>query len=172
MEQAISSNSKVLLISSQFALLLALILFAPLVGNQFVTGTIVNASLLMSVVLFGLPGAIVLCFIPSIISLLTGLLPFVIAPMIPFIIMGNILLVLIFDLLRKKNFFLGLVPAALLKFSFLFLTSNYLIHFFVKETVASNIAIMMSWPQLITALLGGVVAYSLSVMYNFLGENK
>jgi len=79
--------------------------------------------------------------------------------MIPFIIMGNVLLVWVFDLLRKKNFFLGVVPGALLKFSFLFFTSNYLIHFFVKEAVASKIAVMMSWPQLITALLGGIVAY-------------
>jgi len=169
MEQVISLNSRALLKSSQFLLALALILFAPLIGNQFITGTIVNASLLMSVILFGFPGAAVLCFVPSIISLFTGLLPWVMAPMVPFIIMGNILLVLIFDLLRKRNFFLGLFPAALLKFSFLFLISNYLIRFFVKEAVASSIAVMMSWPQLVTALLGGVVAYSL---YNSLRDNK
>lgn len=81
--------------------------------------------------------------------------------MIPFIIMGNILLVWVFDLLRKRNFFLGVVPGALLKFSFLFLTSSYLIHFFVKEAVASKIAVMMSWPQLVTALLGGLAAYAI-----------
>lgn len=158
MEQSISLN-KTLLKSSQFVFVLALILFAPLISNQFVTGTIVNASLLASVVLFGLPGALLLCFIPSVVSLFAGLLPWVMAPMIPFIIMGNILLIWVFDLLRKKNFFLGVVPGALLKFSFLFLTSNYLIHFFVKSAVASKIAAMMSWPQLVTALLGGVVAY-------------
>jgi len=167
MEQVISLNNKVLIKSSQFLLILALMLFAPFIGNQIITGTIVNASLLMSVMLFGLPGAVILCFAPSVISLFTGLLPWVMMPMVPFIILGNILLVLIFDLLRKNNFFLGLVPAALLKFSFLFLVSNYLIHFFVKQAVASNIAVMMSWPQLITALLGGVVAYSLMTMYNF-----
>ena len=160
MEQSISLN-KTLLRSSQFALVLALILFAPLIGNQFVTGTIVNASLLASVVIFGLPGALLLCFIPSVVSLFTGLLPWVMAPMIPFIIMGNILLVWVFDLLRRRNFFLGVVPGALLKFSFLFLTSSYLIHFFVKEAVASKIAAMMSWPQLVTALLGGLVAYAI-----------
>jgi len=154
-------REKVFLKAAQFLAVLSLIVIAPLAGNQFVTGTIVNASLLVSVALFGLGGAISLCFIPSIISLFTGLLPFVMAPMIPFIIMGNVLLVLVFDLLRRRNFFLGVVPGALLKFSFLFLTSNYLIHFFVKEAVASKIAVMMSWPQLVTALLGGAVAYVL-----------
>lgn len=158
MEQSISLN-KTLLKSSQFAFVLVLILFAPLIGNQFVTGTIVNASLLTSVVIFGFPGALLLCFIPSIVSLLAGLLPWVMAPMIPFIIMGNVLLVWVFDLFRRKKFFLGVVPGALLKFSFLFFTSNYLMHFFVKEAVASKIAVMMSWPQLVTALLGGLVAY-------------
>jgi len=171
MEQAISLN-KTLLKSSQFLLLLGLIILVPLVGNQFVTGTIVNASLLISVMTIGFPGAILLCFIPSIISLFTGLLPWVMAPMIPFIIAGNILLITVFELLRKRNFFLGLIPGALLKFSFLFFTSSYMIHFFVKEAVASKIAVMMSWPQLVTALLGGIIAYSLLVGYNFLKDNK
>jgi hypothetical protein len=79
--------------------------------------------------------------------------------MVPFIVLGNISLVYIFSLLRKKNFFLRLIPAALVKFSFLFLVSNFLISFFIKQNVADKIAIMMSWPQLITALMGGVAVY-------------
>jgi len=172
MEQAISSNSRALLKISQFLLVLSAIVFAPLIGNQIITGTVVNASLLISVVLFGFGGAIYLCFIPSVVSLFVGLLPWIMAPMGPFIIMGNILFIWAFDSLRKKNFFLGAVPGALLKFSFLFFTSNYLIHFFIKQAVASKIAAMMSWPQLITALLGGVVAYFLSARYNFSRDNK
>jgi hypothetical protein len=159
MEQAISSNSKALLKVSQFLLILSLIVVAPLIGNQFITGITVNALLLGSVILFGFSGALSLCFIPSSISLFTGLLPWVMAPMVPFIIVGNILLVLVFELFRKKNFFLGLIPGALLKFSFLFFVSNYLINFFIQQSVASKIAVMMSWPQLITALAGGFIVY-------------
>jgi hypothetical protein len=158
MEQAISLN-KTFLKASQFLIVLSLIVLAPLIGNQFITGTIVNASLLISVILFGFSGALLLCFIPSVISLFAGLLPWVMMPMVPFIILGNVLLILVFDLLRKKDFFLGMAVGALLKFSFLFLTSNYLIHFFVKEAVASKIATMMSWPQLMTALAGGIIAF-------------
>ncbi len=172
MEQVITSNSRVLLKTAQFLLVLSVIVAAPLIGNQFITGTIVNASLLLSVVLFGFGGAISMCFIPSIVSLSTGLLPAVMAPMVPFIILGNILFVWIFDSLRKRNFFLGVVPGALLKFSFLFVVSNYLIHFFIKQAVVSKIAVMMSWPQLVTALLGGVVAYFLLARYNFSRENN
>jgi hypothetical protein len=159
MEQALSLNKKIALSVAQFAVLLLIISFAPLINNQIVTGTIVNAVLLLSVVLLGMRGAVLLCFLPSLFSLSFGLLPIVMTPMIPFIILGNILLVYIFNLIRKKNYFLGLIPAALLKFSFLFVVSNFIITFFIKQAVAEKIAMMMSYPQLITALMGGLIVY-------------
>jgi hypothetical protein len=166
MEQVLSLNKKIALSLIQFAILLVVICFAPLINNQIITGTIVNASLLVAVVVLGMRGAVLLCLLPSIVSLSFGLLPIVMAPMVPFIIMGNIALVYIFNLLRRRNFFLGLIPAALVKFSFLFLVSNFIISFFVNQTVADKIVLMMSYPQLITALMGGVVAYLLTSKYN------
>lgn len=166
MEQVVSLNKKIALSLAQFAVLLAIVCFAPLINNQLITGTIVNASLLIAVVLLGMRGALLLCLLPSLVSLWFGLLPMVMAPMVPFIILGNIALVYVFDLLRKKNFFLGLIPAALLKFSFLFLVSNFVISLFIKQAVADKIAVMMSYPQLITALAGGLVAYLLVGRYN------
>jgi len=166
MEQVLSLNKKIALFLIQFFVLLLVISLAPLINNQIITGTIVNASLLIAVVLLGMRGAALLCFLPSVISLAFGLLPMVMAPMVPFIIIGNVALVYIFDLLRKRNFFLGLIPAAFIKFSFLFLVSNFVISFFIKQAVADKIAVMMSYPQLITALMGGVVAYLLISKYN------
>ncbi len=160
MEKATSlANRTSALLFAQLSFFLAIITFAPLIGNQYITGTIVNAVLLVSGVVLGPRKTLLLCFLPSIISVASGLLPAVFVPMIPFIIAGNILLVHVFNLLRKKNFWLGLVPAALLKFSLLFFASNVLIGLFIKGQVASKIAIMMSWPQLITAVLGGIIAY-------------
>jgi hypothetical protein len=166
MEQVLSLNKKIALSLIQFFVLLLVVSFAPLINNQIIVGTIVNASLLMAVVLLGMRGAVLLCFLPSIVSLSFGLLPIVMAPMIPFIIIGNVSLVYIFNLLREKNFFLGLIPAALVKFSLLFLVSNFIISFFIKQAVADKIAIMMSYPQLITALMGGIVVYLLTNKYN------
>jgi len=171
MEQVLSLNKKIALSLVQFIVLLLIVCLAPLANNQFITGTIVNASLLMAVIMLGMRGAMLLSVLPSLVSLLFGLLPIVMAPMVPFIIIGNISLVYIFDLLRKRNFFLGLIPAALVKFSFLFLISNFLISFFIKQSVAQKIAIMMSWPQLITALMGGIVAYILFNIYNHKNNN-
>ena len=166
MEQVLSLDRKIVLSLAQFITLLLIVCLAPMLNNQIITGTIVNASLLVGVVLLGMRGAVLLCFLPSLISLMTGSLAMVMAPMVPFIIIGNVSLVYIFNLLRKRNYFLGLIPAALVKFSFLFLVSNFLISFFIKQPVADKIAVMMSYPQLITALMGGVVAYFVVVLNN------
>jgi hypothetical protein len=171
MEQVLSLNKKIAISLVQFFALLLIVFFAPLINNQLITGTIVNATLLLAVVLLGLRGGLLLSFLPSVISLSFGFLPMVMAPMVPFIIIGNIAFVYIFSLLRQRNFFLGLIPAALIKFSFLFLVSNFIISFFIKQTVADKIVVMMSYPQLITALMGGVIAYLLISGYNNKNNN-
>jgi len=159
MEQAISLNKKLAVSLSQFSLILAVMYFAPFLQNQLLTGTIVNASLLVAVMLLGLRGAAVLAFMPSVISLFTGLLSPAMAPMVPFIIMSNIILITMFSMLKEKNYWMGAISGAILKFAFLSLTSSFVIGLFVKPEVAAKIAVMMSWPQLVTALLGGIIAY-------------
>ncbi len=160
MEQTnILSNKRRVLSIVWLCVLLVVITFAPLIGNQYITGTIVNASLLVSVIAFGFNSTLVLCFLPSLIALASGTLPIVMAPMVPFIILGNILLVYSFSLLRKSNYWTGLLSASLLKFSLLFFASNVIIDLFIKKQVAAKIAVMMSYPQLVTALLGGIIAF-------------
>jgi len=51
------------------------------------------------------------------------------------------------------------VTASICKFIFLFCTSSVVIDLIVKKQIASKIAIMMSWPQLFTAVAGGIIAY-------------
>ncbi len=139
-----------ILILLRFGLLLSLAVLAPLFGNQIVSGPIVNAVLFISVFIVGIRGAVLIAFTPSLIALSTGLLPLVLALMIPFIIMGNIILVLSFYHLRSKNYWLGVISASLFKFIFLFSASSI---------ISSKLAVMMGWPQLLTALAGGLIAY-------------
>jgi hypothetical protein len=143
-----------------FIVLLGIASAAPLIGHQqFITGPIVNATLLIATVLLGLRGGILIGLIPSTIALSVGLLPPVLAPMIPFIILGNAILVVTFGYLRDKNYWLALVSGSILKFAFLFGTSGMVINLLLDQKVASNVAMMMSWPQLATALMGGLIAY-------------
>ncbi len=135
---------------SQFIVLIGIATTAPLLHSQPITGSIVNATLFIAVVLLGVRSAILICLIPSLIALSTGLLPTVLAPMIPFIITGNAVLILVFSYLRNKNYWLAMISASLLKFLLLFSFSR---------GISSVIALMMSWPQLLTALSGGLIAY-------------
>jgi hypothetical protein len=142
-----------------FVLLLCIAIVAPLIRQQAITGTIVNAVLFVSAVSLGIRGAVLIALVPSIFSLSVGLLPALLAPMVPFIMIGNIILILVFDFLRKRNYWLGIVSGSFLKFIFLASVSSVVINLLLKKEIAPQVATMMSWPQLLTALAGGAVAY-------------
>lgn len=143
---------------TKFALLVGAATMAPLFKYQAITGPLVNATLFISVTLLGTQAGILVGLIPSLIAFSVGLLPPVLAPMIPFIMVGNTILVIIFNYL-KRNYWLGIIVASLLKFLFLFSTSSIAINLLLKKEIASRIAVMMSWPQFLTALTGGLLAY-------------
>ena len=132
---------------------------APLVKQQLIVGPIVNATLFISAATLGTAGAIMVGLVPSVISISVGLLPAILAPVIPFIMISNALLVSVFAIFRKRNFFLGIVAASVVKYLFLYATSSMVISLLLKKEVASSVAQMMSWPQLVTALAGGVLAW-------------
>jgi len=143
----------------EFVLLLGIATAAPVLHNQFIVGPIVNATLLVAVALLGMQDALLIGLIPSSIALAVGLLPPVLAPMIPFIIVGNAILVVTFGYLRQRNYWVGLVSGSILKFAFLFGTSSIIISLLLNQNLASSVAVMMSWPQLVTALASGIIAY-------------
>jgi hypothetical protein len=143
----------------KFSSFLIIAVLAPLLRQQILTGTIVNALLFLSVITLGLRGALLLAVIPSIFALAAGLLSPALIPFIPLIMFGNIILILSFNFLRKNNFWLGIVLAALLKFVFLAGGSFLAVNLFFKKDVILPVLAILSWPQLATALLGGVLAY-------------
>jgi len=161
-----NNNAKILTINrekittlSQFLVLLSIALIVPLFHQQMITGSIVNATLFLSTMLLGAQFGILVGLIPSVVALATGLLPPVLAPMIPFIMIANTILVLSFNALKNKNYWFGAVVASFLKFGFLYFTSSTVINLLLKKEIAHQVAAMMSWPQLLTALAGGVLAY-------------
>lgn len=145
----------VLPLTSFFALT-CIALFAPLFHNQALTGPIVNATLFLGVVLIGAKYALFIGLLPSVIALCVGLLPPILAPAVPFIMLSNAVLIVVFDALRKHNFWLGVVSASLIKFLFLFSSSSVILKLISKKEIVSAI---LSWNQLLTALMGGVIAF-------------
>lgn len=151
-------NKERVLFLTQLVVLVGVATVAPLFGHQAITGPLVNATLFISTILLGVQAGILVGLIPSLIALSTGLLPPVLAPMIPFIMVGNTILVIAFNYL-KENYWLGVVVAGTLKFFFLFSSSMTVVGLFSKREVAQRIILMMGWPQLFTALVGGLLAY-------------
>mgnify|MGYP001612116452 FL=1 len=102
-----------------FAGLLFVSLVAPLFHFQPITGPIVNAMLFLGAVLLPIEYALMLCMLPSLAALSFGALPVVLAPMIPFIMFSNAILVVVFkEGTRRKELssFLTGVLACLSKF--------------------------------------------------------
>ncbi|MCX6789799.1 MAG: iron hydrogenase [Candidatus Gribaldobacteria bacterium] len=156
---------------AQFGALLAVAVLAPLLHSQLITGTIVNAVLFLATATLGWTPAIAIGALPSLVAAMAGTLPSPLIPMIPFIITGNIILVMTLKgteflsprkelgSFRASSFFLGAISASILKFLFLYATSATLFQFILPQKLAPQIAAMMSWPQLTTALLGGLLAF-------------
>lgn len=143
-----------------FSFFLTLLIGVPsFVHSQWITGPMVNAILFTSVLILGPLEALMLGLMPSAVALSSGLLPLPLAPMVPFIMLGNALMVLVFSKFRKQSFFVAVVVAAFLKFAFLHQTVVWLMKRLLSGELVAKLAIMMSWPQFFTALIGGGIAY-------------
>ena len=167
------NNAKALAIDkSKIAALTKLIVLigvavaVPFFHQQLITGPVVNATLFISTVILGTQMGMLVGLIPSVIALSIGTLPAVLAPMIPYIMISNTILILTFNYFRKKNFWLAVVLASFLKFIFLFATSTIVINLLLKKELAESVSAMMSYPQLLTALAGGILAALFLNLYN------
>ncbi len=143
-------------------ILVGIAMAAPvLFKQQYITGTIVNATLILGAVILGSKDAILIGLLPSTMAISAGIISPVLAPMIPFIIVGNTILILTFCYLSKINYWLGAVAGSVLKFGFLYATSTIVIGLLLNTQVAPVVAQAMSWPQLFTALAGSILAFGI-----------
>ena len=143
-----------------FASFLAIAIFVPsFIHSQYITGPLVNFLLFTAAVLLGPFEAVLIGIIPSTVALASGLLPTTLAPMVPFIMLSNALLVTVFHYTRNRSFIPSVIFAALLKFIFLHSIVTLLMSTLLAEKLVTKLAIMMSWPQFVTAVAGGVLAY-------------
>lgn len=162
---------------AQFMILASIAVFLPyLVPSQWIVGPIVNAVLILTLLKFGLRNAISVAIAPSLVALSSGLLPVILAPVVPFIMFGNMILIFCVDWAyhnfkdKTKGYWTGVIVGATLKFLFLFLSVNIITGFLIKQELVVKVAQMMSWPQFYTAVIGGIIAWG--VLTGFKKENK
>lgn len=139
--------------------LIAILFFIPAyVNNQSIVGPLVNATLLISLIYLGRDQAFLLAILPSTAALSSGLLPVVMAPMIPFIFLSNIIYLKTFASLEKRSEVGAVVIAAILKTLFLTLIVQTLMLNLLSPAISDKLVNMMTWPQLWTATVGGILA--------------
>lgn len=129
--------------------------------NNFIVGPIVNAVLIIATASAGFWSGAAISVIAPLVSAFTN--KAAIAPLIlgfsPFIIIGNLIIVACFFLLRKKSRVAGVVAGAVLKFGFLYAAISIFTSVIeMKPQVAVTLTNLFTWPQILTAAIGGAIA--------------
>jgi len=146
------------------ALLIALQWATQPLGNQFVTGSAVNFILFVTVLAVGLSGGLSVGVISP---FMAALLPFTppLSPITPIIAAGNAALIFIVWFIRAPadgrrrpslRTVLAVAAAAIVKFLLLWGGITWVAPLFM--TVPAPMVLMFSWPQLVTASIGGTLA--------------
>ena len=154
------------------ALLIILQYFTKPLG-QFVTGSCVNLILILSTALVGLYSGIFIAIVSPFLAFLLGIGP-AFLPLVPVIAIGNVVIVLIsgyflpqvfdgkFEAVRWLKTLLVVVAGPVAKFLVLWVGVTKiavpLISSNLKPAQITAINLSFSWPQLVTALIGVVVA--------------
>jgi len=126
---------------------------------QSAVGPLVNFVLVISGGLVGTLSGIIIGSLTPLVAFFFGIMPKF--PLVPFIMVGNALLVILFNIIRKRvpkyGEYIGLIIAALGKFIFLAFSVRYIIVLFMPK-IPGPIVAALSLPQLYTALIGGGLA--------------
>lgn len=150
------------------AMLLALTLvfqslrLLPFIGelpySALIVGSLVNMCLYLSVLTMDEPaGGLLISVCAPVVAFFQGHLAFVC--LIPFVAVGNAVLVLFFYFLQKVNKYAAVVVSSAAKWAVMFFGSKYLLHFFlhVDYDKLKIIIAGFNMPQLITAVIGGIL---------------
>lgn len=158
-------NKKRILWITRTAVFIALLVALQAVTRplgQYVTGSVVNLILILSVMLGGLASGITVAVLSPLFAFILGIGP-QIFPVVPFIMLGNLALVLVWHFVAGKakpfstaNNILAAVLSSIVKFGVLYL--GVVIIAVPLFGLPAAMQVMFSFPQLITAAIGGTVA--------------
>ena len=138
------------------------VIAGPFSVTQLVTGSLVNCVLFVFTAQVGILSGVIIGFLSSILASLIGIGPAIVA-VVPVVGCGNAILALVFGLVSGKRQELripAVVLAAAVKCAFLWVCVPTVLKAFgsVAEKQVAALSIMFSWPQGVTALIGGVLA--------------
>ena len=141
-------------------------------AGQFVTGSCVNVVLAIATLVGGLWSGLTIALISPVLAFVLGIAPQILT--VPAIMVGNAVFVLLLHLIVGKQYkaigrrIIAWLVAAGAKFAALYLivvkiicgvmASSLLAAGTLKEPMLKALPATFSWPQLVTALIGGGIA--------------
>ena len=168
-------NRKTLWITRTAAMLALLIAlqwvtsYIPKPVQQYVTGSCVNAVLAVTALICGMSSGLSVALLSPIFAYLFGIAPNLVT--VPAIMAGNAVFVILMKLIYEKWLWrqvLTWLAAAAAKFAVLyllvvvvacgFLSDQLIASGVMKAPMLKMLPATFSWPQLVTALIGGAVA--------------
>ena len=159
-----------------FLALLVALQWATSSMSTFVTGSIVNLILVLSVMLCGLWSGVTVAALSPVFAVMFNIMPR--WELAPFVMIGNVAFVAIWffigNLKTKEQAYqhlmknmTALILAAAVKFMILWLG---IVHFVapVILNIPAGMAVYFnfSWPQLVTAIIGGLIAIAVTPVIN------
>lgn len=160
---------------TETAILLALLIVLQVLtkpAGQLVTGSCVNTVLAVSVLVAGLWSGVTIALISPVLAFLLGIAPQILT--VPAIMAGNTVYVLLLHFMAGKagkslvKKVAAWLVAAVAKFAALYLivvkiicgvmAESLLAAGTLKEPMLTALPATFSWPQLVTALIGGAIA--------------
>jgi len=133
-------------------------------GNQFITGSVVNLMLILSVMTCGLPTGLTVAVFTPVLPTLLGFGP--LWPVVPFIAAGNMALVALWFYIGNikmgsvyVSYTVATVAGAVAKFLVLYFGIVRIAMPYILGLPEQHVmSVLFSYPQLITATTGGVCA--------------
>lgn len=175
-----TNNKKAIVWVAQAGLLIALLVVVqlltfvvpksiPLVSQLF-TGSLVNLVLIVGAGSVGFSGTAIAAILSPVLALLFGQMSF--PQMVPVVAIGNLVIVAVTWAFFKNSAKMsggakfgfniaGIAIGAIVKTAVLWAATSWLIipvFFAGNAKVGKNLSLMFSWPQLVTAIIGGVIA--------------
>ncbi|MCD8085329.1 MAG: hypothetical protein LUF28_03225 [Clostridiales bacterium] len=139
--------------------------------NQFITGSCVNTVLGVAALVAGLWSGVVVALVSPFFAYLLGIGPQLL-PIVPAVALGNVVLVLLLWLLAGKKLpecaiswrVIAVVVGAAAKALTLYLVVVQVLCrvLSLADAQVATFSLMFSWPQLVTALIGGTLSMYLA----------
>ena len=135
-------------------------------AGQYITGSLVNCVLAVAALFGGLWAGVVVAVLSPVFAFLLGVGPKLVQ-IVPCIVFGNLVFVLLLERIIKRNtpVFLqatGLLVAAAAKFGALYAAVVKIVipamGAALKTPQIQTFTVMFSWPQMVTAAIGGALA--------------